>query len=268
MAKTEQQYRQDILDVGKLIYHKGWVAANDGNISVRMDAGRILCTCTGVSKGMMTPDDLIVCDLEGNKIAGDRERTTEIAMHLTIYRMRPDVSAVVHAHPPVATGFAVAGRPLDLAVLPEVIVSLGCVPLAGYGLPGTPALTEGMLPYLPNYDAILLGNHGSVCYGEDVYKAFFKMEMVEHCARVTLVAELLGGPKVLPRQEVRKLFEARERYGVKSRNSMEPGRPVVAEDRAAEDRAAEDPAPERLNLTRDELIALVEEALRLRGVLT
>ncbi len=150
MAKTEQQYRQDILDVGKLIYQKGWVAANDGNISVRLDDRRILCTCTGVSKGMMTPADIIVCDLEGNKIDGARERTTEIAMHLTIYQMRPDVSAVVHAHPPVATGFAVAGRPLDLALLPEVVVSLGCVPLAEYGLPGTPALTDGMLPYIPN----------------------------------------------------------------------------------------------------------------------
>jgi L-fuculose-phosphate aldolase len=273
MAKTEQQYRQDILDVGKLIYQKGWVAANDGNISVRLEDGRILCTCTGVSKGMMTPADVIVCDLEGNKIDGARERTTEIAMHLTIYQMRPDVSAVVHAHPPVATGFAVAGRPLNLALLPEVVVSLGCVPLAEYGLPGTPALTAGMLPYIPKYDAILLGNHGSVCYGEDVYKAFFKMETVEHFARVTLVAELLGGPKVLPKHEVGKLFEARGRYGVKSHNRMEPGRPVVAEDRAAEDKAADDESAgsgsaDRLNLTRDELIAVIEEALRSRGVLT
>jgi L-fuculose-phosphate aldolase len=265
MAKTELQYRQDILDVGKLIYQKGWVAANDGNISVRLDDRRILCTCTGVSKGMMSPDDIIVCDLEGNKIDGARERTTEIAMHLTIYQMRPDVSAVVHAHPPVATGFAVAGRPLNLALLPEVVVSLGCVPLAEYGLPGTPALTDGMLPYIPTYDAILLGNHGSVCYGEDVYKAFFKMETVEHFARVTLVAELLGGPKVLPRHEVGKLFEARGRYGVKSHNRMEPGRPVVAEDEAAENVEG---GRDRLNITRDELIAVIEEALRSRGVLT
>jgi L-fuculose-phosphate aldolase len=162
--------------------------------------------------------------------------------------------------------------------LPEVIVSLGCVPLAEYGLPGTPALTNGMLPYIPKYDAILLGNHGSVCYGEDVYKAFFKMETVEHFARVTLVSELLGGPKILPKHEVGQLFEARGRYGVKSHNRMEPGRPVVAEDKAAEDKAAEDKAAEGvknaergrelLHITRDDLIALVDEALRLRGVLT
>jgi len=229
MAKTEEQHRQDILDVGKLIYQKGWVAANDGNISVRL-GDCILCTCTGVSKGMMTPADIIVCDLAGNRVNGARERTTEIAMHLTIYEMRPDVCAIVHAHPPVATGFAVAGRPLTQALLPEVIVSLGCVPLADYGLPGTPALTEGMLPYIPKYDAILLGNHGSVCYGEDVYKAFFKMETVEHFARIALVAELLGGPKILNKHEVQELFQARGRYGVKSRNSMEPGLPVTSED--------------------------------------
>jgi L-fuculose-phosphate aldolase len=264
MPKTEEQHRQDILDVGKLIFQKGWIAANDGNISVRLDDRRILCTCTGVSKGMMTAGDVIVCDLEGNKINGAREGTTEIAMHLTIYRMRPDVSAIVHAHPPVATGFAVAGRPLTLALLPEVIVSLGCVPLAEYGLPGTPALSDGMLPYIPKYDAILLGNHGSVCYGEDVYKAFFKMETVEHFARVTLVAELLGGPRVLPRHEVGKLFEARARYGVTSYNRMEPSRPIVAEDNAAED--VKDRG--RLTITRDQLIALVDEALRSRGLLT
>ena len=260
MSKSEAEYRQDIIDVGKLIYQKGWVAANDGNISFRLDANRILCTCTGISKGMMKPDDLIVCDLDGNKIEGSRERTSEIAMHLTIYQMRPDVRSVAHAHPPVATGFAVAGRPLTLALLPEVIIGLGCVPLADYGLPGTPALTAGMLPYIPKYDAILMRNHGLVCYGEDVYQAFFKMETVEHFARITLVAELLGGPKVLPKEEVGKLFDSRTRYGVKSRTPMEPGRPVVAED--------VEQCKERLELTRDELIALVDEALRLRGVLT
>jgi L-fuculose-phosphate aldolase len=260
MAKTEEQHRQDILDVGRLIYQKGWVAANDGNISVRLDGRRILCTCTGVSKGMMTPSDLVVCDLDGNKLEGARERTTEIGMHLTIYKVRPDVSAVVHAHPPVATGFAVAGRPLDQALLPEVVVSLGCVPLAEYGLPGTPALSAGMLPYIPKYDAILLGNHGSVCYGEDLYKAFFKMEIVEHFARVALVAELLGGPKVLPRCEVTKLFDARGRYGVKSRAGMEPGSPLVAEDVEA--------AGEKQPITRADLISIIDEVLRSRGVLT
>ena len=260
MSKTEQEYRQEIVDVGKLVYQKGWVAANDGNISVRLDGNRLLCTCTGISKGMMTPNDLIVCDLDGNKLEGSRERTSEIAMHLAIYQMRPDIFSVVHAHPLVATGFAVAGRPLTLALLPEVIIGLGCVPLADYGLPGTPALTEGMLPFIPQYDAILMRNHGLVCYGEDIYKAFFKMETVEHFARITLVAELLGGPKVLPKQEVDKLIDSRTRYGIKPHPCGEPGRPVVAEDVGQ--------GKERIQLTREELIALLDEALRARGVLT
>jgi L-fuculose-phosphate aldolase len=259
MSKTAQEHRQDIVDVGKLVFQKGWVAANDGNISVRLDGQRVLCTPTSISKGMMCVDDLIVCDLDGNKVEGQRERTTEIAMHATIYRARPDVRAILHVHPPVATGFAVAGRSLDLALLPEVIISLGCVPLADYGLPGTPALTEGMTPLIPKYDAILMANHGAVTYGDDVYQAFHRMEMVEHFARITLVAELLGGAKALPRVEVRKLFDSRERYGVKSRAQMEPGAPVVAEDQLT--------SSEKLGITRDELIALLDEALRAKGVL-
>ena len=258
MPKTEREHRQDIVDIGKLVYQKGWVAANDGNITIRMDQERILATPTGVSKGMMHPDDLIIVDLQGNKIHGRRERTSEIAMHLTVYNMRPDIHAVVHAHPPTATGFAAAGKALDLAMLPEVIIGLGCVPLADYGLPGTPELTEPLIPLIPRYDAILMGNHGAVCYGEDVYKAFFRMETVEHFARIALVAELLGGAKVLPRQEVDKLLDSRTRYGVKAKSGGTPGCPVVAEDL--------DGSEERFYVTREELIGLVDEALKARGI--
>ena len=262
MPKTEKELRQDIVDIGKLVYQKGWVAANDGNISIRLDADRVLCTPTGVSKGMMHVDDLIVCDMQGNKIEGRKERTSEIAMHYTIYSLRPDVRSVVHAHPPVATGFATAGRPLNLALLPEVIIGLGCVPLADYGLPGTSALTDGMLPYIPKYDAILLANHGAVCYSDEVYKAYFKMETMEHFARITLVAELLGGPTVLPKVEVDKLFDSRTRYGVKARAGVEPGCPVVAENFGGAIPAADG----KISVTREELIALVDEAIRARGL--
>lgn len=230
MSVNEQDLRQQIVAVGKLVFEKGWVAANDGNISIRLDDGRILVTPTGVSKGMMRPDDLIVCDAGGKKLCGARGCTTEILMHTAIYDLRPDVWSVVHAHPPVSTGFAAAGRALDVALLPEVVVGLGCVPLAAYGLPGTPALTDGMLPLIPKYDAILLENHGVVCSGEDVWQGFYRMETVEHFARILLVAELAGGAKVLPRSEVLKLFDSRERYGVRSRAAFEPGFPVVAED--------------------------------------
>lgn len=257
MPKTEKELRQDIIEVGKLVFQKGWVAANDGNISIRMGEDHLLCTPTGVSKGLMQPDDLIVCDMKGNKIYGTKERTSEVAMHLTVYELRPDIRAVVHAHPPVATGYATAGKALNLALLPEVIIGLGCVPLADYGLPGTPALTDGMLPFIPKYDAIMMANHGAVCYGEHVWKAYFRMETVEHYARIAFVAEMLGGATLLPKTEVQKLFDSRTRYGVKARAGVEPGCPLAAEDIGG---------AEKFEVTREELIGLVDEVLRTRGL--
>ena len=155
-----------------------------------------------------------------------------------------------------------------LGLLPEVIVGLGSVPLAEYGTPGTPALSEGMLPYLPKYDALLLANHGAVAFGETVFQAFFRMEKVEHFARVTLVAELLGGPRVLPRAEIAKLFAARTRYGVKSQSRFEPGCPMGAEDMPEKDLAEKSMphAEERFSLTREQLTAIIDEALKVRGV--
>ncbi len=264
MVKTEREFAADIVRVGKLVFNKGWVAANDGNISIRLDDERIMCTPTGVSKGMMQVDDIIIVDYDGNKISGRMERTSEIKMHLKIYELRDDVCSVVHAHPPVATGFAAAGRPLNTALLPEVIIGLGCVPLANYGLPGTDALTEPMLPLIPQYDALLLGNHGAVSYGADVMQAYFRMETVEHFARINFVAEMLGGARALPRLEVDKLFESRGRYGVASRSVQQPGCPVSAEDAdgAGHGGAIGDNG---IYVTRDELIQLLEEAIRAKG---
>jgi L-fuculose-phosphate aldolase len=262
MVKTEREYRQDIVDVGKLVFDKGWVAANDGNITIRLDYERILATPTGVSKGMMRPDDLIVVGNDGKKLSGNLESTSEIAMHLTVYKLRPDVMSVVHAHPPVATGFASAGLSLNKALLPEVVIGLGCVPLADYGLPGTPALTEPMMPLIPKYDAILLANHGAVSYGKDVHQAYFRMETVEHFARINFVAEMLGGARSLPRGEVDKLFQARGRYGVQSNAVQQPGCPVTAEDTVAGEHQSDE--EERFTVTRDELLQLVEEAVRAR----
>ena len=258
MLKTEQQLREDIVQVGRLMFDKGWIAANDGNVTIRLEDGRILATPTGVSKGMMTPGDILLCNARGEKLCGERDCTTEMGMHLTIYDMRPDVRSVVHAHPPVATGFAVAGRALNLAILPEVILCLGSVPLADYGLPGTAALSEGMLPYIPKYDALLMANHGVVCYAEDVFAAYHRMEMVEHFARITLVAELLGGPKVLPKVEIQKLFESRARYNLKLRNHFEPGCPMAAEDMPE--------VNEKIEITREQLLAIIDEALKVRGL--
>ena len=257
--KTEREHRDDIIQIGRLVFQRGWVAANDGNISIRLDAERILATPTGVCKGMMHPDDLIVVDMQGNKVSGRGERTSEIAMHLKIYDLRPEIKAVVHAHPPVATGFAAAGKSLSLGLLPEVVIGLGCVPLAQYGLPGTPELTEPMLPLIPKHDALLMANHGAVCYGEDVFKAYFRMETMEHFARITLVAELLGGAKVLPRREVDKLLDSRTRYGVKAASAGEAGCPLALED-------VEGGGERRFYVTRSELVGLVDEALKARGL--
>ncbi len=230
MSKSEQELRSEIVCVCHRIYQKGWVAANDGNVSARLDDNRVLCTPTAVSKGSVQAEDLILCDLSGHKLNGHRDHTSELGMHTTAYNLRPDVRAVVHAHPPVATGFATAGRALDKALLPEVVVQLGAVPLAPYGLPGTPELIAGLLPLFPHYDALLLQNHGCTTLGSDVWEAFYRMEIVEHLARITMVAEVLGGARPLPRQEVEKLFASRERYHVRSPSSMLPGMPLVAED--------------------------------------
>ena len=253
---------ESIVEVGKLMYQKSWVAANDGNISVRLDADRIICTPTGVSKGMMRPEDMLVVDLDGRKLEGERDCTTEIQMHCTIYKMRADVNSVVHAHPPVSTGFAVAGRALNLAILPEAVVTLGTVPLADYGLPGTPELSNRLVPFIPNHDALLMANHGVVCYGESLEKAFFRLETVEHLARISLVAELLGGPRLLPRKEVDRLMDARSRYGIQFPAGAQPEAPIAAEDMIAMKRE------ERFEMTRQELVSMLDEVLRSRGVLS
>jgi L-fuculose-phosphate aldolase len=257
MPQTDQ-LRQDMVRAGRLMFERGWIAASDGNLTMRLPSGEILATPAGICKGSLQAEDLIVCNLQGKKLEGHREPTSELDMHLTVYRQREDVHAVVHAHPPVATGFAAAGRELNAGVLPEVIVRFGCVPLAAYGTPGTPELGESLLPFVAQHEAVLLANHGAVTWGTDLVQAFFHMETVEHFARIALVAELLGGVRPLPRAEIEKLFAARERYGVRSRSCFKPGSPSAAEDPPA----ASDPPP----FSREQLLALIDEALKVRGV--
>lgn len=215
---------EQLVHFGKLIHENGFVSATDGNLSVRLDSNRVLATPTGISKGMMAPEDMVVVDLHGKMLEGRRDVSSEIAMHLTIYRTRPDVHAVVHAHPCTATGFASAGLALDDPICSEVIISLGAVPLADYATTGTPALSESLMPYLLDYDAILLANHGAVSYGADLMTAYLKMEAVEHFAKIMLVTHQLGRQECLSEAEIRKLVEARSRYaGNKSLASMPPG---------------------------------------------
>jgi L-fuculose-phosphate aldolase len=212
MIRTEDELRREIVQIGRWIHGQGLVSAYDGNISARLDNHRILSTPTTISKGMMEPDDLVICDYQGSKISGRRNVTSEIQMHLLIYRRRPDVHGVVHAHPPTATGYAAAGLSLNKALVSEVVLSLGCIPLARYGTPGTPELTDSLEPLIGSHDAILMANHGVVTHGPDLMTAYFRMETVEHFAKVSLVTELLGRQVLLSETDVDKLVTARRAY--------------------------------------------------------
>jgi L-fuculose-phosphate aldolase len=210
--KAEAQHRQEIVRFGKLLHQAGLVAATDGNLSVRLEDGNILSTPTLMSKGLMEEDDLVVVDPNGRRVSGSRNVSSEIAMHVLIYRRRPDVGAVVHAHPPTATGFAAAGLALDRALCAELIVTLGSVPLASYETPGTPELAEALAPLVPDHDAILMANHGVVTYGVDLLSAYMNMETVEHFAKIALVTHLLGRQQTISEQHVDKLRQIRTKY--------------------------------------------------------
>ncbi len=217
----ERKFREEIVRYGRMVHAKGFVAAMDGNLSVRLKNDRLLVTPTGVSKGDMRPDDLVIVDPEGRRVSGQRHVTSEIGMHLLIYRMRPDVQAIVHAHPPTATGFAAAGIALTEPLVCEVVMGLVCIPLARYGTPGTSELAQTLEPYVPNYDAILMSNHGVVTYGDTLEHAYMKMETVEHFAQIALVTHLLGRQQPLKDVEIEKLLLARTKYfGEKAAASM------------------------------------------------
>jgi len=218
---TERKHREEIVRYGRMLHQRCFVAAMDGNLSVRLKNDRILVTPTCVSKGAMKPGDMVIVDPDGNRVSGHRNVTSEIGMHLLIYRMRPDVQAICHAHPPTATGFAAAGIALTEPLVCEVVMGLGCIPLARYGTPGTSELAQTLEPYVPNYDAILMSNHGVVAYGDTLEHAYMKMETVEHFAQIALVTHLLGRQQPLKQVEIEKLLLARTKYfGTKMASTM------------------------------------------------
>ena len=294
---TESSLRADIVEVGRRMYARGYTASNDGNISVRHGADRLLMTPKSVCKGFMSPDMMCVTDLEGRKLQGDRDPSTEMLMHLEVYRQRPDVRAVVHAHPPIATGFAVAGIPLDRAVLAEVLTTLGSIPIAEYATPSTTELPDAVRKYIKAHDGMLLANHGALTVGGDLFAAYFKMETIEHFAKISLVARLLGRENLIAREEVLRLQELRGTYGITApapicadpSDPVRPGTDLRPGDRADEiatcqvvqappgggmrlvpdRRDAGGPAPvtqghdeTEIRLTYRELSALIEEAVR------
>ena len=210
---TFQQEREAICQVGKLLYDRGYVAANDGNISVKVAEDRLLITPSGVSKGRMTPEMLLVTDMDGTVIEGDRHPSSEGKMHLEVYRGRPDVNAVVHAHPPVSTAFAVCRRGLETPYLSELVAGLGQVPCTpSFAMLSTEEVPESVRPYLAEHNALLLANHGALAWGGDLWEAFDRLETVEHTAKIVLNAQLLGGGIPLTEEEVSRLLGLRGMY--------------------------------------------------------
>jgi L-fuculose-phosphate aldolase len=202
-----------ILHVARRMYERGYVAANDGNVSVRLSEDRVLATPTGMSKGFLNRSDLVVTDMHGRALGGKRAPTSEIRMHIRAYELRSDIGAVVHAHPPYATAFAVVGIPLTECVLPEVILSIGSVPLADYGTPSTEEVPRSIESVVAGCDAFLLRKHGVMTVGDTAVNAYHKLETVEHFAEIAFIARHLGSVSGLSHEEVQKLLAVRQRAG-------------------------------------------------------
>lgn len=248
-----EEASDQIISIGKRMYERGLIAATDGNLSIKISKTRIMVTPSGVCKGTLVRGDLVVVDLDGKKIAGGREPTSELKMHLKAYQLRDDIGAVAHAHPPYATAFAVAGRPLDKCVLPEIIITIGSVPLAGYGTPSTEEVAKSIEQALPSCDAFLLKNHGAMAVGNTLLEAYHKLEMVEHLAKITFVAAQIGGVETLSAEEVEKL------YRLRSSSSLSPVYPGCSID----DRVTGDQERQALiKAIADEVIRLLKEGKR------
>jgi L-fuculose-phosphate aldolase len=218
--KSEYEIKKEICEIGKRIYNQGMVAANDGNISVKLSDNEFLCTPTGVSKGFMTPEYICKVDKDGKVLQANAgfKPSSEIKMHMRVYKERPDVQSVVHAHPMYATSFAIAGIPLTQPIMPEAVIALGCVPIAEYGTPSTEEIPNAVAKYLPYYDAVLLENHGALTFSDSLLAAYHKMESVEFYAKLLYISKQLGGPKELSEDQVQKLYEIRRQFGLKGKH--------------------------------------------------
>ena len=231
MAQSSFEITKEICDIGKRIYDFGFVAANDGNISVKVGPNEYYCTPTGVSKGFMTPDMIIKIDGQGNKVDGKLNPSSEIKMHMRVYQERPDANAVVHAHPPVATAFTVAGVELDQYILPEAILTIGHVPTCDYGMPSTMEIPESLMPYIQKHDAFLLKNHGALTVGNTLQRACFTMEEVEFNAKICKYAMELGAVHEIPNDQLQKLMELRKKMNLPGRH---PGIDLGEEEKKTE----------------------------------
>jgi L-fuculose-phosphate aldolase len=260
----ESQARRLICEIGKLLYERSYVVSSDGNVSVRLDDDRILATPTMTCKGRMTEESLAVTDMEGKALT-DKKASSELAMHLLIYKERPEINAVCHAHPPHGTAFAVAGLAIDKPILSEVILTLGCVPLTDYGTPSTDELTEAMRPFVRHHNALLMANHGAVAYGEDLWQAFDRLETLEHTAKIAILARALGGANDLPKDAIEKLIDIREKAGYlgESARCQACGYLHETEISCSTGPTARSSNGAKVSFTREELIDLLSQAAKL-----
>ena len=209
----DRKAKELICEIGRRVYNKGFAAANDGNISIRVGENEVLCSPTMICKGFMKPEDICAVDLDGNQIAGQRKRTSEILLHLAIMKERPDVKSVVHCHPPHATAFATAGEAIPQCILPEIEVFMGEVPIAPYETPGGQEFADTVRPFLKGTSAIILRNHGTVSFGAELEQAYWKTEILDAYCRILLLSNQLGGVTYLDEQKSRELIDLKKRLG-------------------------------------------------------
>ncbi len=210
---NEYKLKEMISEIGRREYNKGFADANDGNITIRLNDHEVLCTPTMVSKGFMKPEDICKVDMEGKQLAGSKKRSSEVLLHLAIYKVRPDIKGVVHCHPPHATAFAVAQEPIPKCILPEVEVFLGEVPMAKYATPGTQTFADTILPFVKDCNTIILANHGTVTFGPDLEKAYFNTEIIDAYCKILLLARQLGRINYFTEQQTRELLDLKKRIG-------------------------------------------------------
>ena len=257
----ETQARKLICEIGKLLYDRSYIVSSDGNVSVRLDENRVLATPTMTCKGRMTEDSLAVTDMDGKPLT-DKKASSELAMHLLIYKERPDIKAVCHAHPPHGTAFAVAGLAIDKPILSEVILTLGCVPLTDYGTPSTNELTEAMRPFVKHHNALLMANHGAVAYGEDLWQALDRLETLEHTAKIAILAKTLGGANDLPKDAIEKLINISEKAGYLTESARCQACGYLHESEISCDLPGGSNGT-KVSFTREELIELLSQAANL-----
>jgi L-fuculose-phosphate aldolase len=220
---NELALKDEICEIGRRLYNRGFAAANDGNLTIRLNQKEVLCTPTMVSKGFMKPEDICKVDYEGRQLEGSRKRTSEVLLHLAVYKSRPDVHGVVHCHPPHATAFAVAREPIPQGVLPEVEVFLGQVPMADYETPGTQKFADTILPHVQHANTIILANHGTVTFGPTLENAYFHTEIIDAYCRILILARQVGTVHHFNKAQMQELLELKKRFGY-----GEPGNQVEA----------------------------------------